>query len=76
MVDPYFYIPKTAFEEGVLQKVDSSTKKPYWLGKLSAGGRSTDRVLVFDNAGPLKDLVRIEVSALGPSLLAPIAHSC
>jgi uncharacterized protein (DUF427 family) len=63
--DPYFYIPKTAFEKGALENLDSSTKKPYWLARLSAAGKSTDRVLVFDDAGPLKDLVRIEVSALG-----------
>jgi hypothetical protein len=49
----------------VLEEVGSSAKKPYWLGKLSAGGKITDRVLVFDHAGPLGDLVRIEVSALG-----------
>lgn len=60
---PYFYIPKTAFEKGALEKLDSSTKS-YWLAKLSIAGKSTDRVLVFEDAGPLKDLVRIEVSAL------------
>jgi hypothetical protein len=65
MLDPYFYIPKTAFKKGALERVDPSAKKPYWLGKLSAGGKSTDRVLAFDHAGPLEDLVRIEVSALG-----------
>lgn len=62
--DPYFYIPKTAFEKGALEKLDSSTKS-YWLAKLSIAGKSTDRVLLFEDAGPLKDLVRIEVSALG-----------
>jgi uncharacterized protein (DUF427 family) len=58
-------MPKTVLEKGALEKLDSSTEKSYWLAKLSAAGKSTDRVLVFDDAGPLKDLVRIEVSALG-----------
>jgi len=64
LLDPYFYIPKAALQKGALEKV-KSTDKPYWLGKLSAGGKSTDRVLAFDQAGSLEDLVRIEVSALG-----------
>ncbi|KAE9375685.1 DUF427-domain-containing protein [Stipitochalara longipes BDJ] len=61
---PYFYIPKTAFEKGSLEKATSSAEKRYWLGKLIAGGKSTNRVLAFNHAGPLEDLVRIEVSAL------------
>ena len=52
-----------------MEKVDSSAKKSYWLGKLSTGGMSIDRILVFDDAGALEDLVRIEVSALGPHLI-------
>ena len=48
-----------------MEKVDPATKKSYWIGKLSAGGKSTDKVLAFEDAGVLADLVRIEVSALG-----------
>jgi hypothetical protein len=62
--DPYFYIPKSDFVKGVLEKIDPSTKKCYWLARLSAGGKTTDRVLSFDPSGPLENLVRIEVSAL------------
>jgi len=65
LLDPYFYIPKAAFQKGALEKSDPTTDESYWLGKLSAGGKSTDRVLAFDQAGPLENLVRIEVSALG-----------
>lgn len=65
--DPYFYIPKSAFIKAVLEEVDPTTEKCYWLAKLSSGGKSTDRVLVFDASTGLKDLVRIEVSALGSS---------
>lgn len=65
--DPYFYIPKSAFIRAVLEEVDPTTEKCYWLAKLSSGGKSTDRVLVFDASTGLKDLVRIEVSALGSS---------
>jgi len=61
---PYFYVPKKAFEKGVLEQIPPDKKKSYWLGKLSAGGKSTDRVLAFDDAGALEDLVRVEVSAL------------
>ncbi len=70
--DPYFYIPKSAFAQGVLEKLDPATKKRYWVAKLSAGGKSTDRVLAFDPPGALEDLVRIEVSALG--LASPFPH--
>lgn len=65
LVDPYFYIPKSDFAKGVLEKIDPSTKKCYWLARLSVGGKTTDRVLSFDPSGPLENLVRIEVSALG-----------
>jgi hypothetical protein len=64
-LDPYFYIPKGALLKGALEEIDSSTTKSYWVGKLTAGGKSTERVLVFESSGPLVDLVRIEVSALG-----------
>lgn len=69
--DPYFYIPKSAFIKAVLEKVDPTTEKCYWLAKLSAGGKSTDRVLAFDASSALEDLVRIEVSALGSSSSFP-----
>jgi len=59
---PYFYIPKTAFLKGSLEKSDHETTK-FWVAKLSAGGKSTERVLVFE-VGPLKGLVRIEVPSL------------
>ncbi|KFZ09328.1 hypothetical protein V502_08818 [Pseudogymnoascus sp. VKM F-4520 (FW-2644)] len=62
--NPYFYIPKSAFINAVLEKVDPTTEKCYWLAKLSAGGKSTDRVLAFDHSSALEDLVRIEFSAL------------
>jgi len=61
---PYFYIPKKDFIAGILEKVDPNTKKCYWLARLSAGGKTTERVLSFDPSGPLENLVRIEVSAL------------
>jgi hypothetical protein len=66
--DPYFYIPKSAFIAGVLEKADPSTKKSYWVGRLRAGGKSTSRVLGFDPSGALENLIRIEVSALGMSI--------
>jgi len=50
---------------GVLEKQEPASRKSYWLGTLTAGGKSTDRVLAFDRSGPLQDLIRIEVSALG-----------
>jgi hypothetical protein len=58
-----------------LEKNDLATKKPYWIGKLSAGGKSTKRVLAFDHAGALEDLVRIEVSALGSLSSLPLSAS-
>jgi hypothetical protein len=63
--DPYFYIPKKDLAEGILEKIDPSTTKCYWLARLSAGGKTTERILSFDPSGPLENLVRIEVSALG-----------
>jgi uncharacterized protein (DUF427 family) len=63
--DPYFYIPRKDLLNGVLEKIDPNTKKGYWLARLSAGGKNTERVLSFDPSGPLEYLVRIEVSALG-----------
>jgi hypothetical protein len=61
----------------VLEKNDSTTKKSYWVGKLSAGGKSTDRVLGLEE-GALKGWVRIEVSALGKyhSVPSPIHPQC
>jgi len=70
--DPYFYIPKKDLIEGVLEKIDPNTKKCYWLARLSAEGKTTDRVLSFDPSGPLENLVRIEVSSLGKSPLASL----
>jgi hypothetical protein len=72
LLDPYFYVPKKAFEKGVLEQIPPDKKKSYWLGKLSAGGKSTDRVLAFDDPGALEDLVRVEVSALGSSIMLPL----
>lgn len=51
--------------EGVFEKIDPDTKNCYWLARLTAGGKRTERVLSFDPSGPLEYLVRIEVSALG-----------
>lgn len=48
-----------------MKRPDSETKKGYWVGTLSAGGKSTERVLVFESSGPLEGFVRIEVPALG-----------
>jgi hypothetical protein len=62
--DPYFYVPISAFVEGVLEKVDPTTREGYWLAKITAGGKSTDRVLGFDAPGALQNLVRIEVPSL------------
>jgi len=59
---PYFYIPKKDFANGALQKLDEGSDKGYWLGRLSAGGKTTDRVLGFE--GGLKGLVRVEVGAI------------
>jgi hypothetical protein len=71
--DPYFYIPATALTNGVLKTLDTpEEKKNYSLASLSAGGKSTERVLAFgDSTGDLANLIRIEVSALG--LSCPIA---
>lgn len=62
-LDPYFYVPKIAFLKGSLEESVHETKG-FWVGKLSAGGKNTERVLAFE-IGPLEGLVRIEVSALG-----------
>jgi hypothetical protein len=68
--DPYFYVPISAFVEGVLERVDpTNTREGYWLARITAGGKSTDRVLCFDapglpGRGVLQDLVRIEVPSL------------
>ncbi|KAG4435938.1 hypothetical protein IFR05_008595, partial [Cadophora sp. M221] len=61
---PYFYVPFKAFmKDAKLEKV--TFKKDFYVARLSAGGKSTERVLVFDSLkGDLANLVRIEVSAL------------
>lgn len=66
--DPYFYIPLAAFTKDVeLEKI--TQKEGFCIARLSAGGKSTERVLVFNPPkGELSNLVRIEVSALGLSL--------
>jgi len=61
---PYFYIPESEFADGALEKLDSEGKTCYHQAKLSAGGKTTDRVLTFDPSGALGNLVRIEVMAL------------
>ena len=63
--DPYFYIPRTALRNSSLEKLGTVTDSGYWVGRLTAGGKTTERVLVFESAGLLENLVRIEVSALG-----------
>ncbi|KAI0506524.1 DUF427-domain-containing protein [Xylaria bambusicola] len=64
---PTYYVPRESFAEGVLSDPDSpassSAGDGYRLAILSAGGASTDRVIVF-RAGVLKDLVRVEFSAV------------
>ncbi|KAH7356963.1 hypothetical protein BKA65DRAFT_495863 [Rhexocercosporidium sp. MPI-PUGE-AT-0058] len=61
---PYFYIPLESFNKDVkLEKVNS--KERFYIARLSAGAKSTERVLVFLNPKEgLQNLVRIEVSAL------------
>ncbi|KAH8811725.1 hypothetical protein F5884DRAFT_286752 [Xylogone sp. PMI_703] len=63
---PYFYIPRSEFAKGVvIEKVDSSTTKSFWVGRLSVGGKVvTEDVLVFETLGALKDVVKIAVAAL------------
>lgn len=73
-LDPYFYIPRNVLLKGTLEKLVPSTAGDFWVGKLTAGGKSTERVLVFESSGSLTNLVRIEVSALGKSLLLPFLH--
>jgi len=74
-IDPYFYIPRKDFIDGALKKLDPSTKKCYWLARLSAGGKSTERVLSFDPAGTLENLVRVEVSSIGRWSVLEIGHT-
>lgn len=69
-IDPYFYIPVKAFVNGVLHALNirdtEHGEKPYYLARLSVGGKSTERVLAFgQTARDLASLVRIEVSTLG-----------
>ncbi|PVH83696.1 DUF427-domain-containing protein [Cadophora sp. DSE1049] len=61
---PYFYVPHDAFAMNVqFEKVIS--KKGFYIAKLTAGTKSTDRVIVFETSNrELSNLVRIEVSAL------------
>ncbi|KAH7407430.1 hypothetical protein BKA64DRAFT_666557 [Cadophora sp. MPI-SDFR-AT-0126] len=61
---PYFYIPVTEFSEEV--KVGKVVQeKGFYIAKLTAGTKNTDRVIVFESSkGELSNLVRIEVSAL------------
>ncbi|KAI1363627.1 DUF427-domain-containing protein [Xylaria arbuscula] len=60
---PAYYIPSDAFVEGALSYPDSSDNKGYTLAVLSAGGASTDRVIVF-REGVLTALVRVEFGAV------------
>ncbi len=57
-------------KDAKLEKIEEGKAKAFWLARLSAGEKSTERVLVFSTTGPLQDLIRIEVAALG-SLLPP-----
>ncbi|KAL2073503.1 hypothetical protein VTL71DRAFT_10829 [Oculimacula yallundae] len=63
---PYFYIPLKDFREGEGVKLEKIIeKKAFSIARISAGGKSTERVIVFhDGDGTLSELVRIEVSAL------------
>ncbi|KAF2686749.1 DUF427-domain-containing protein [Lentithecium fluviatile CBS 122367] len=59
---PQFYVPVSSFtSDATLTKTSSveGTKEAVHFGKLSVGSRSTDRVLIFNNA-PLKNLVKID----------------
>ena len=63
-LDPYFYIPSSAFASNVLEKV-SKDGKPYWIAKLKTSNKTTNRVIGFSEPkSPLNDLIRIEVTAL------------
>ncbi|CZS90410.1 uncharacterized protein RAG0_01504 [Rhynchosporium agropyri] len=61
---PYFYVPLHTFaKDAVLDKVVQ--KDHFYIGRLSTGSKTTERVIVFDSEnGELSNLVRIEVSAL------------
>ncbi|KAI0533235.1 DUF427-domain-containing protein [Xylaria digitata] len=66
---PAYYLPLDAFAEGVLSHPSSGAQESgYALATLSAGGASTDRVVVFlrgDGAGKvLAGLVRVEFAAV------------
>ncbi|RFU31739.1 hypothetical protein B7463_g4620, partial [Scytalidium lignicola] len=63
---PFFYIPKSEFASGVvLEKVDPSTDKNYWVARLSVAGKFvTEDVLVFESLGKLKEVVKISVPAI------------
>ncbi|TAQ88058.1 hypothetical protein B7494_g3609 [Chlorociboria aeruginascens] len=64
---PYFYIRASEFPSGALAK--SISMEGYWVGRLSVGGKSTERVLGFEDGlegegKALSGLVRVEVGAL------------
>ncbi|KAI1331581.1 DUF427-domain-containing protein [Xylariaceae sp. FL0255] len=75
---PFYYIPKSAFASGTLstqqqQSANASSSQGYKLATLGAGGKSTDRVIVFDDnatqegkegPSPLAGLVRVEFGAV------------
>ena len=56
----------------MLQKLDEDSEKGYWLGRLGANGKTTDRVLGFEGNGVLKGLVRVEVGAIGTLCPLPL----
>ncbi|KAI1173549.1 DUF427-domain-containing protein [Nemania sp. FL0916] len=69
---PTYYVPLAAFANGVLEAPDASYVGYYGLATLHAGGKSTDRVIVFadvvattpDKGKALAGLVRVEFGAV------------
>ncbi|KAK8135786.1 hypothetical protein PG984_003726 [Apiospora sp. TS-2023a] len=74
---PFYYLPLSAFREGLLQPKDddessSSSSSSFYTAKLTVGDRTTDRVLAFGADLPpnsaarvLAGYVRVEFSAAG-----------
>ncbi len=71
-----FYVPVDGFTKAAkLEKLKpvEGTKDAAFHGKITANGKSTDRVVIFDDkAGALAGLVKVEFKELGMSSL--LAH--
>lgn len=69
---PFYYVPLSAFREGLLKPKDDESSSSFYTAKLTVGNRTTDRVLAFGADLPpnsaarvLAGYVRVEFAAAG-----------